>query len=213
MLFSDQEKRLTWTRFITVRHPLDRLYAIWKDNFCVYAKNRDNQDLMSEEDILKAIYHDRHVGSIGKYISSIKTYETDASLHDKKEHQRVSFSAWMKWIAFEENAHISDRIWAPVYDLCAPCDVNYDMILKFESLEQDEVSIVNRLEAGETLGTLFDEHRFDVGSKQGYKNIEEGGSWVDVYKNSHIDSGTIQKIRQLYKYDFDLFGYDIIHFI
>ena len=110
-------------RFIMVRHPIDRLLSAYRD------KMR-----------LKPIYKPLQVG-IMKYYKDAANTGSKPSLMQFVKFLTAKISSVPKSIRwFHDNLH-----WNTQSDMCSPCDINYDYILKYETLNEDIPIFLRRL--------------------------------------------------------------------
>lgn len=89
-----------------------------------------------------------------------------------------------------------DMHWTPITKFCTPCQVKFDVIAKFETLDEDQQYLIHK--AG--LTHLIQPQR---------KNIGKGKNTTELMKKyySMLTQRQIHEIYNLFKYDFELFGY------
>lgn len=88
-----------------------------------------------------------------------------------------------------------DHHWAPQVHLSVPCHSYYTLISKHEYFELDTVSVLHAFNM-----TVSDNHLPHHNQSPGVTSLKQ---WY-----SQIDRKTMEDIRDLYKLDFELFGYD-----
>jgi len=89
-----------------------------------------------------------------------------------------------------------DSHWAPLASHCQPCQVNYDLVLKVETLQSDW-EVLRRLSGLEELPDL--KHLND--------NHNNQGTYRDYI--SQLSPPTLQKLYNKFRLDFELFGYSL----
>uniref|UniRef100_UPI0035901AE5 carbohydrate sulfotransferase 9-like n=1 Tax=Myxine glutinosa TaxID=7769 RepID=UPI0035901AE5 len=99
-----------YTKFLFVREPFNRLVSAYRDKF--EANNTLYEKL------------------IGRWI--IKDFRENPSKDALATGKGVTFTEFVRFITYYTN-HM-DRHWFPMYKLCFPCDIHYDFIGKFESI-------------------------------------------------------------------------------
>ena len=85
--------------------------------------------------------------------------------------------------------------WRPIYHLCHPCSLDYDYIGRFDRLKQDSEKIL--LKAFSTSGGSV---KFPSVAKSNTANL------VNEYLKN-VTPETISDTLEIYKMDYDLFGY------
>lgn len=90
----------------------------------------------------------------------------------------------------------------PITNFCTPCQVKFDVILKFETLEEDQRYLIEK--AGLT-GIIKPEHR----------NTGKGKNTNDIIMNyyAQLTKSQVKGLYQLYKHDFEIFDYDPEEFL
>ena len=108
-----------------------------------------------------------------------------------------SFSEFVKFVLREEDEGMElDMHWAPVYSFCNPCQVNFTDIVMFETLERDSEEVIRS--AG--IGHLVKIHKKNAGKE---KSAEVTRSLL-----KKLGKDLYNKIVDVYKVDFDIFGYE-----
>ncbi|XP_077470717.1 carbohydrate sulfotransferase 10-like [Stigmatopora argus] len=179
----------SYFKFFIVRDPFERLISAFSDKF---VKN-PRFEPWYRHDIAPAI--------IRKYRRRHRDGERTASgLH---------FEDFVRYLGDVEGRRRLDRQfgghiihWMTYAELCAPCDIPYDVIGHHETLEQD---------AGYILKRAGIEHLVS------YPDIPPGITCYNKTKIEHYFSGMSKRdIRRLYarfQGDFDLFGYQKPYFL
>ena len=111
---SEQEEKVaTYLKFMVARHPFLRVATAYKMKF-----EADN-----------AFFHERY----GKEI--VQLYRSGAA--GQEAGNDVKFSEFVKYLLhLADDAEMNEH-WQPLQALCRPCEVGYDYILHYETLEKD----------------------------------------------------------------------------
>jgi len=110
--------------------------------------------------------------------------------------RRVKFSEFARFLLDESSRRREqlDRHWRPQWQMCAPCDVAYDFIGHYETLYDDSMAVLGR-----------------IGIKSGLFP-RDNARWSRAAARlnetmSSLATETVDKLKQLYSVDFELFGY------
>ncbi|XP_053883781.1 carbohydrate sulfotransferase 9-like [Malaclemys terrapin pileata] len=166
-----QEKLLTsYTKVMFTRDPLERLVSAYRDKL-----------LHSEP-----------------YYSITVANEIKATCRkNENSTEKVTFQEFVNFILTKKQEHL-DIHWKPMFLLCDPCNIHYDIMGKFETLEQDSEHVLRNIGAPE------DMH---------YPNFKKYGSEkrtsddITLEYLGKLSSEKIEKIKKLYQMDFALFNY------
>ncbi|KAJ8717876.1 hypothetical protein PYW07_005806 [Mythimna separata] len=164
--------------FLIVRHPLERLASAYNDKI-VHAWPKS--------------FHDK----LGQRI--IKRYrDPKDKLIEKFPRKYPVFEEFVSYVIDEANAKRSlDMHWTPYTTFCTPCKFNFDVILKFETLDEDQKYLIQLA------------HLQDV-VKPEWRNSGKG---INMHTISHLYSRLekwhLDGLYYLYRYDFQLFNYTI----
>ena len=164
----------TYTKVILVRHPFDRLLSAYKDKF-VYKR------------FFSKIYQ--------RFI--IKTLGQDAVMQNGRV--RISFKQFLELVSHGYDEGFRNHHWESYMNLCLPCHVHYDYILKMETLESDSQEalsvFLNKDQTSVTLPHLNGRRPF----------VEKLDSVSKAF--GEVDPVMIKDLMRIYKADFDVFGY------
>lgn len=179
--WEEQVYRLnTYYKFMFARNPIERLASAYRSKFSYnFPYNRH--------------YHQKYGRLI---ISRYRQNPSQQSLHEGKD---VKFSEFLQFIADPELEAIDkNRHWSHLYTACNPCQVQYDLIGKMETLEQD----ANHVLRDNHVETLV---KFPTREAVNYNNEKTANIISELL--SGVPPQLLQRIYQLYKVDFDMFGY------
>ena len=106
-------KLKTYFKFLIVREPLDRLLSAYRNKF----ENKQN-----------TYFHEK----FGKLI--VKRFRKNASNSSGND---VTFAEFVEYILSPKTKKPLNEHWRPIHELCSPCQIKFDMIGKFETLQHD----------------------------------------------------------------------------
>nr|XP_027230727.1 uncharacterized protein LOC113822396 [Penaeus vannamei] len=118
-------------------------------------------------------------------------------LREDFSNTRFSFEDFLKFVLFSYDMGIMDYHWTPITVLCDPCKQPYDYIIHTESM-RDEMAYLLRV--FEPPGISEMPHRK---STRDLFYVPKSG----YYK--YVSNATMQRILNVYRNDFELFGYSI----
>ncbi|XP_068246404.1 carbohydrate sulfotransferase 10-like isoform X3 [Palaemon carinicauda] len=177
----EERQRLldTSMRMLIVRHPLERLLSAYRDKML-----RDNQ--------------------FQKVSNLVKTGYSDPSAKEDDAHPTfLQFLKYIKDIMKKFwNSEGKSRVnphWQPVWWTCGPCQIKYDAIAHMETLMVDQEYIIRK--AGlKDLAINAHTHSSNLDSYNGTNQATR-----DYF--SRIPKTLIKQVSNLYRHDFQLFGY------
>ncbi|XP_022084698.1 carbohydrate sulfotransferase 13-like isoform X2 [Acanthaster planci] len=92
----------------------------------------------------------------------------------------------------------SNKHWSKIFDQCLPCDIDYDIIGKFETLREDSEYILRLIHA---------EHVTFPGSESSSPTGSSNQTKLESYYKN-VPLVDLQNLYKRFRVDFDLFGYD-----
>ena len=114
----------SYTKIMTVRHPLERIKSVYRDKLYVDPRTPD-QACQSCKDIGRQILR-RVRGN-----------------HTRKEIQSgrgVTFHDFLQYVTKAREPH-----WNEQHGLCNPCHVKYDYVMKVETMREDAKQVISRV--------------------------------------------------------------------
>ncbi|CAL4076566.1 unnamed protein product, partial [Meganyctiphanes norvegica] len=166
----------TYTKFIFVRHPLERLTSAYRNKL---VKNT------SSANEFKKRYG----------VSMLKKYRK--SKHVSEKGNGVKFSEFVNYLVdykgYNNRAPLNEH-WAPYVDMCHPCAINYDIIGKYETLEEDAEYLLRKVGANEDL------HFPPV-------NPSNTATFVPFYMST-LSKNLTHRLLDMYSLDFKIFDYE-----
>ncbi|XP_072942378.1 carbohydrate sulfotransferase 11 isoform X2 [Epargyreus clarus] len=161
--------------FLIVRHPLERLASAYNDKI-VHAWPKSFHDKMGQR-------------IIRKYRRSSNTQPTPTERYPV-------FEEFVSYVLDEAKAKRTlDMHWTPYTDFCTPCKVNFDVILKFETLDEDQRFLIQMARLQDII-------------KPEWRNSGKGTHNIN-HLYSRLKKSQLDGLYKLYKNDFTLFNYTI----
>jgi len=98
-----------------------------------------------------------------------------------------------------------DDHWRPQHEICNPCYIDYDFIGHFESVEDDAKRVLAKLNR---LGGPGSNVTFTISNTHSRKNVSLQRKLQSIY--TKVPNDIVRKLIRIYKYDYELFGYDYL---
>jgi len=178
-----RESHKTFSFFIT-RHPFSRLLSAFRDKFL------KNESSSPKE--IKIVRDFRR--RFGKKI--VKNYRQKTP--SKPEYQQENVPTFREFVEYILNQRVPtlNQHWIPVYNLCMPCLVNYTIIGRKESIEEDADFILKNIGIDDNVPN---------------SHVSNGKSTEKTLKEfySELDRDLLERLYKLYEMDFLLFDYSI----
>ncbi|XP_066971737.1 carbohydrate sulfotransferase 11-like [Macrobrachium rosenbergii] len=174
----------TSMKFMVVRHPFERILSAYRDKL-----ENSERDLKDRGGYYYAIY--------GKRIVKAYRKSSSGSEFSSNERKEPTFREFIQYL-LDTDVEEYDEHWKPIFLLCTPCHIRYDVIAKMETLAKDAEFILYHRGLSGTVNIEWS-HKTDQSKKT-----------TDVLK-SYYSQLTSSEIKQLYyKYlpDFLMFEYD-----
>ncbi|XP_069693257.1 carbohydrate sulfotransferase 11 isoform X2 [Periplaneta americana] len=169
----------SFTKFLFVRHPFERLLSAYH--------NKLEQHYQSSK------YFQSRFGRL-----IIKHYRQNPSNESLTRGDDVTFKEFAAYLTGQKEIVFNEH-WKPIYDLCHPCTISYDIIGKYETLDQDSEFILKQV--GET-GISF---------PHAPKSSSTTSNLRKYFGTLHHD--IIRQLYDVYEMDFKLFGYNLEEFL
>ncbi|XP_031843826.2 carbohydrate sulfotransferase 11 [Nomia melanderi] len=168
----------TYDKLIVVRHPMERLLSAYRNK--LEAKHEKS-----------SMYFQSRFGR-----KIIKRYRQNATEHSLKNGDDVTFPEFVEFVTDDSSNETRNEHWNPIYELCQPCLVNYNLVSKYESLVEDATEVLERMgvESVNFPGK-------PANSEPTSKKLEKYYSTL-TYKQ-------LRKLADLYKLDLKLFDYSL----
>ena len=177
-----------YARFLVVRHPFDRLISAYTDKIVTKRPS--------------------FYTPVRKYI--IQRFREGNITKEEIEEGTPSFLEFVKMI-LSKSKYSEDRHWKPYGERCNPCYLEYQHLIRIESMIPDSIPVLKRLDISDT--EVLDDHRH-VHNEQSTKHRNQQSTktitkiqpkYLKEFET--IPKDLVQQLFQRYKEDFLLFGY------
>ena len=195
-----------YTKFLVVRHPFERVLSAFRNKMSPTSTSPSARwfqnkigNFIIDKYRMKPNLNDSRVNTTTR--DSIFTLQNNSTAkYDLKFEEFVNFLINEKLrVDFANNLH-----WREIHRMCSPCQIGYDIVSHFESLEVDAEYILRLVHA---------DHVVQFPSSNGSSPTNSSSSSVYEAAFRGIDRDDLQKLYQRYQLDFELFGYDKPHFL
>jgi len=166
-----------YSKFIVARHPFARLYSAYMDK-----------------------YYD-HVYSSGITRRIIKKYRPQGaanSLSPKSHKIYPTFEEFSRFVASEYPKHFREAHWTKYQDLCYPCQIHYDHVLKLETMDTDAKNFLS-------LPFMSDGNDIELPKYNPSSGSKAADKLNMAFKT--LPREVIDNLYKLYEEDFKMFGY------
>ncbi|XP_042316035.1 carbohydrate sulfotransferase 9-like [Sceloporus undulatus] len=160
----------TYTKVMVTRHPLERLVSAYRDKF-----------------LHPSGYYSTVVANEIKVFSKRKQNFTE----------NVTFQEFINYVV-TRNLKNMDVHWKPMFLLCDPCNIHYDILGKFETLSEDADRVLRRISAPESL--YYPDSKSHASEKRTNNDIT-----LDYLRKLTFDQ--VRMVMEAYQIDFSMFGY------
>jgi len=180
--FFIKKSRKTFS-FLITRHPFERALSGFRDKFLINEKSSE-----------MVVFLARKYRKNGRNI--VKKYRKSTPSKSEYQHDDVpSFREFIEYLldqtVFSLNIH-----WIPIYNLCMPCHVNYDLIGRKETIDNDADVILKTIEIEETL-------------PMSHVTLGKGSDQTLEEYFAELDKDLLERLYKFYEMDFLLFNYTI----
>lgn len=176
----EQRRRLAGhLKFLFARHPLERLLSAYRNKF-------------------ERAWSDYFPRRYGRHI--VRQQRANASREALETGRGVSFDEFLRYVAsLEPGDHGAayNEHWRPLSELCFPCQLRYDVLGLYDSLERDSRLVLRR--AGLT-------DRVDFPSRRRTYSSEPTAALMRAYY-ANVSEPLLARLRHVYRRDMALFRY------
>ncbi|XP_056311963.1 carbohydrate sulfotransferase 11 isoform X1 [Danio aesculapii] len=165
-----------YLKFLFVREPFERLVSAYRNKFTL----RYNTS-----------FHKRYGTKI------VRRYRKNATTEALQSGADVKFQEFAEYLVdpgTQREAPLNEH-WQTVYSLCHPCHIHYDLVGKYETLEDDANYVLKLVGEGDSL-------RFPSFAKSTRTTDQMAAMFF-----GNISSQQQSQLYQLYKLDFLMFNY------
>ncbi|XP_038052168.1 carbohydrate sulfotransferase 11-like [Patiria miniata] len=166
-----------YKKFFYVRHPFVRLVSFYRNKLAG-----------------SQLQWQRFARSIVQRYRNVAPSGLDSAIARGRSNSNVTWEEWIAYLTDPSNLDGFNAHWKEVYKLCSPCRVHYDFIGKLETVDSDSKYMFK----------LFGLHNATYPS---YSRSNVSSS--DLYEQyfSRVELKDLQRLWEIYKLDFELFGY------
>ena len=165
-------------RHLNVRHPFARLESAYRDK-------------MDPATTTSTIRYQKQYRDFMN--------ETGFKLFKKGNAWIPTFEDFLEAVSFYPE-DMYNKHWSPMWTICEPCLIDYDVITKTETMDEDFKYLQKKWNEKLKVPAF---HAYSD-TKMDYNNYEE--NLLKIYKN--VSRKVIEKLVEVYEWDFKLFGYD-----
>ncbi|XP_016934805.1 carbohydrate sulfotransferase 11 isoform X4 [Drosophila suzukii] len=169
--------------FIIARDPFERLLSAYRDKM-VFA--------------LPYSFHDK----LGRSI--VRNYRKKPSLAARAANTKFpSFPEFVHWLLDQvKRGSFIDMHFVAATSFCTPCLIRFDMILKFESLAEDQLYLIEKTGLKRVIAPVW-------------RNMGKGRKTHELQQQfyAQLTRQEMLELYEYYKYDFELFDYDIQEYL
>ncbi|ELT89340.1 hypothetical protein CAPTEDRAFT_207214 [Capitella teleta] len=180
---SDIKNKLEhYVKIMVTRHPIDRLHSCWNHKF------RPQKGSLRMKRPGKRLLEFVHGQSVtGNYTEKLRTME-------------IPFEDLVKLVqVYEDKPELEHNLhWMPITDLCDPCTIRYDHVLRVESLFRDSKVITDRLKIPHNQFPHMNNFQHAHENVMVPRQIEEF---------ARLPQNLQDNMMQIYEDDLRLFGY------
>lgn len=167
-------------RFMVVRHPFERILSAYRDKL---------EDLSRDMEARDGYYYTVY----GKHI--VAEYREKRGNDTLKTREPT----WREFVTYLLDTPVTkfDEHWMPIWMLCSPCIVRYDVIAKMETFSEDTQYTLTQAGLEDQLIVEW-MHRTGTG----------GSSDTIAHYFSQLTKAEVAALFKKYQLDFELYGYD-----
>jgi len=197
------EGKNTTKKLLLVRHPFDRLLSAFRDKLERCSTNKKctvanwYYDKYGKKIVSK--YREK---AIQKFSSSYfsKSNNSGSPIPPSEPFTRTAdLPSWWEFVQYVKDTPPGnhDEHWKPVSLYCTPCAYSFNYILHFENIQQEEKHLLSEIDqSNSTKQEWKNRNRADITNEQ----------LIEKYF-SQLDNDDILDLYEIYKQDFQLFGY------
>ncbi|XP_033116129.1 carbohydrate sulfotransferase 10-like [Anneissia japonica] len=173
----------SYTKFMFTRNPFSRVLSAFRNKLAPDTN-------FSQTDIWR--------DKLGYYLSTLYTNETKGDTQTSYNLTFMDFVHFLTDPDQTDHKHWKNPHWGYQYQRCRPCEIEYDVIGKFESLQEDARYIMRIAHIGNVTS-------FPSSSGSNPTDSSNTRSLHSYY--STLPVSYIQSLYQRYIIDFEMFGY------
>ena len=196
----------TYFKFLVARNPLERLLSAYISKFGRQAGIQTGFT-QYESYIRRHVHGENSFSNFLEYLSNINNISYDHKFTPKELDPKTVDSKFRNDILkrlnenhfLPEGSRYFNRHWVQYSTLCHPCHIDYDYIVKFETMREDAAYVLSKL--GPHHECLEDKYPELFSFTQNTSEVFE-----EYY--GKLSSEQIKRIKKMYSIDFKLFDYE-----
>ncbi|KAG7167850.1 carbohydrate sulfotransferase 9-like [Homarus americanus] len=188
-------------KFMIVRHPFERLVSAYRDKL-------ENTNIGKQNGV-DHFYEKFGKKIVDKYRPPGKGLPANRYSQDMDDPRlphpkgiEPTFAEFVRYLIDTNLIYYADDHWMPYYIYCTPCLVDYEVIVKFETLDRDQNYIIRK-------------NHLEKKIQPSWKHLTNGKKTSDTVKKyfATITKTELMKLYNKYKLDFELFSYSIDEYL
>eukprot|EP00057_Strongylocentrotus_purpuratus_P009380 XP_011663854.1 PREDICTED: carbohydrate sulfotransferase 11 [Strongylocentrotus purpuratus] len=189
-----------YTKIVFARHPFTRLLSAFRSKLAPNISFYFHPLLLGDERL-----RDQWFKKYGRQI--IERYRGKAeanrvSSNWSREYD-LTFSEFIRFLV-DPYTDSYNKHWSDIHSMCLPCDIDYDVIGKYETMTEDAEYVLR-------LANVDPKIRFPTPDPTTMTNSSDGKLVDGYYKE--VPKLLLYQLAKLYDIDFELFGYDPVPFL
>jgi len=184
-LYALQEALNDSIAFLIVRHPLERLLSAYRDKIQFSLPHTLHQKLGNE--------------IVLKYRKTKEKVKGPRNKSTPTNPRWPTFSEFVQYLVdVQQKGDTFDMHWTPITQFCTPCQVDFDIIMKFETLQEDQNYLIHRAGLQDII-------------RPEWRNSGKGRTTAELISSyySQLTTAQIIQLYHIYRYDFELFNYNL----
>ncbi|KAM8920873.1 carbohydrate sulfotransferase 9-like [Pelodytes ibericus] len=161
----------SYTKVMFVRDPLQRFVSAYRDKF-----------LHKQE-----VY----------YYKTFAGYIKRKFRNDENSTEQVTFEEFSRYV-IEKNPPYRDTHWMPMYQLCDPCNIQYDIVGKLETMTKDSDLVLKTIRAPENITYPSIKH---------YAGESRTNEKISMEYFRSLPTQLLKDLMEVYEVDFSMFEY------
>ncbi|XP_043239313.1 carbohydrate sulfotransferase 11-like [Amphibalanus amphitrite] len=185
-------------RFLVVRHPFERLLSAFRDKI---ENNGRRQGQAYWVKAVKMVRLHRRKDVVPQPVSAAELNGPPPP-PPPRQPAPLTFPEFMRSVAAQD---VGDEHWKPYFAHCTPCNVDYDLIGKFETLEEDNRYIADQIGIKDYTELLL--------PQLGNRNKRGPTSNTTREYFSQVTRSELMKVYKMFYMDFLMFNYTVDQYL
>ncbi|KAF0299159.1 Carbohydrate sulfotransferase 11 [Amphibalanus amphitrite] len=185
-------------RFLVVRHPFERLLSAFRDKI---ENNGRRQGQAYWVKAVKMVRLHRRKDVVPQPVSAAELNGPPPP-PPPRQPAPLTFPEFLRSVAAQD---VGDEHWKPYFAHCTPCNVDYDLIGKFETLEEDNRYIADQIGIKDYTELLL--------PQLGNRNKRGPTSNTTREYFSQVTRSELMKVYKMFYMDFLMFNYTVDQYL